>query len=60
MAFHAPEDALIIAAILGHTSLRTSERYYNQATALQAARRHQELVERLRKDGRRMKTEDAA
>ncbi|WP_448208701.1 tyrosine-type recombinase/integrase [Azospirillum sp. sgz302134] len=57
VAFHAPEDALIIAAILGHTTLRTSERYYNQATALQATRRHQELVKRLRKEGRSKKKE---
>ncbi len=43
-----PEHVHITAAILGHTSLATSERYYNHARSLQAARRYQDHVLRLR------------
>jgi integrase len=30
--------------LLGHRSLATTERYYNQARSVEAVRRHQELV----------------
>jgi integrase/recombinase XerD len=35
-----PEHVRIIAAILGHSTLATSERYYNQARGLEAGRRY--------------------
>lgn len=43
-----PEHVHITASILGHTSLATSERYYNHAQSLQATRRHQTLILQLR------------
>lgn len=35
----------IVTAILGHSTFRTSELYYNQATSLEAARRFQAAIE---------------
>lgn len=43
-----PEHVLIIASILGHTSLRTAENHYNQAQRLDANRRLQTCVKCLR------------
>jgi integrase len=43
-----PEHVLIIASILGHTSLRTAENHYNQAKGLDANRRLQACIKRLR------------
>jgi integrase/recombinase XerD len=42
----------ITASILGHTSLRTSERHYNHAGSLVAMRRHQANLLALRRLGR--------
>jgi integrase len=46
-----PVHVRIIAAILGHSTMDTSERYYNQARGLEAGRRYQDTVAGLRKDG---------
>jgi integrase/recombinase XerC len=43
-----PSHIGIVKAILGHTTLATSEKYYNQATSFHAARRMQDVVARLR------------
>jgi integrase len=48
-----PEHAPIIASILGHASMRTSERHYNQARDLEAGRRYEGTVRELRKSGKR-------
>ncbi|WP_159718895.1 hypothetical protein [Geminicoccus flavidas] len=47
---HAPEEIQIIRAILGHTTLATSERHYNLAGSLEAGRRHADAIQRLRAD----------
>jgi hypothetical protein len=44
-----PEHVAITRSLLGHSMLRTSERYYKQAGAMEAARRHQAHVLRLRR-----------
>ncbi len=43
-----PEHVLIIAPILGHTTLRTAERHYNHAQGLEANRRLQGSIRNLR------------
>ena len=43
-----PEHVHITTSILGHTSLATSERSYNHAQSIPAARRYQQLVLHLR------------
>jgi integrase/recombinase XerD len=43
-----PEHVHVTASLLGHTSLATSERYYDHAQSLQAVRRHQILILQLR------------
>jgi integrase len=48
-----PEHVRIIAAILGHATMRTSERHYNQAKGLEAGRRHVKTIQTLRAAGRR-------
>jgi integrase len=48
-----PEHAPIIASILGHASMRTSERHYNQARDLDAGRRYEGTVRELRKTRKR-------
>lgn len=54
VALRAPEEAPIIASILGHTTPRTAERHDNQANSLLAARSLQERVQALRRgDDRR-------
>jgi integrase/recombinase XerD len=50
IAIHDPEHVQIIAAILGHSSMTTSERHYIQASSLEAGRRyHAVLAESRRK-----------
>lgn len=50
IAIHDPEHVQIIAAILGHSSMTTSERHYNQASSLEAGRQyHAVLAENRRK-----------
>jgi integrase/recombinase XerD len=44
-----PDHFEIAARLLGHRSLRTTERYYDQARSRNAIRRHQELVTDLRR-----------
>ena len=41
IAIEDPEHVRMVAAILGHATLATSERHYNQARTLEASRRHQ-------------------
>lgn len=45
-----PEHVRGIAAILGHATMDTSERHYNQARGLEAGRRYQGTIAALRKD----------
>ena len=53
IATYAPEHAGIIRDILGHATLRTAERHYNRATAVEASRKFQEVLRDLRSEGRR-------
>jgi integrase/recombinase XerD len=48
IAVHDPDHVRIAAAVLGHRSFATTERYYNLATSLKAARNYQEELRRLR------------
>lgn len=48
VAIEDPDHVGIVTAILGHSTFRTSERYYNQATSLEAARRFQAAIESFR------------
>jgi integrase/recombinase XerD len=48
-AIQDPEHAHINKSILGHATLRTSERHYNHARTLEAMRRHQAQILRLRR-----------
>ena len=44
VAIEDPVHIGIVAAILGHSTFRTAEKYYNQATSLEAARKYQVTV----------------
>ena len=59
IAVHDPDHVRIAPAVLGHRSFVTTERHYNLATALKAARNYQAELQRLRtpKSGRPIKTE---
>ena len=48
-AIEDPKHAHINKSILGHATLRSSERYYNHARTLEAMRRHQAQILRLRR-----------
>jgi integrase/recombinase XerD len=48
IAIYNPEHVQIIAAILGHSTLETSERYYNQARGLEAGRRYHRTIKGIR------------
>ena len=48
IAVEDPEHVGIIPIILGHSRPQTAERYYNQAAGLEAGRRLQAVLERLR------------
>jgi integrase/recombinase XerD len=48
IAEEAPEQARIIARLLGHSTLATSEKYYNQANMLSAQNRYLEAIARIR------------
>lgn len=52
-AIEDPEHVRIAAIILGHTKLSTTEKYYNQACSLEAARMYQSAIQRLRGDAKR-------
>jgi integrase len=49
IALNDPEHVLITRDLLGHTTLRTAERYYNLARSVEAARAHQKLIRSLRR-----------
>ena len=49
IAIHDPKHVRIAAHILGHSDLRTTDRHYNQAQSIEAARRHQRGVMELRR-----------
>ena len=51
IAIEDPEHVRIASQILGHRSAATTERYYNQAQTIDAARRYQDFLVALR-DGR--------
>lgn len=44
MATEAPGDVLDAARVLGHTNPRTTEKYYNRATSVQAGRSYQAVI----------------
>ena len=48
IAIQDPDHVGIVTAILGHSTFRTSERYYNQATSLEAARHYQAAIKSFR------------
>jgi len=48
IAVHDPEHVRTAAAVLGHRSFATTERHYNLATSLKAARDYQTELQRLR------------
>ena len=48
IAIEDPEHVRVVTAILGHATLATSERHYNQAQTLEAARRHQAVLKEAR------------
>jgi integrase len=49
IATDSPEHVLSIAPLLGHATLKTAERHYNHASALDAGRRFQNSIKRLRR-----------
>jgi len=49
IAISAPDQVRLIMPILGHTTLMTSERHYNQAGSLQAGRRYARTIADLRR-----------
>jgi integrase/recombinase XerD len=49
IATEDPEHVLITKSVLGHSTLRTSERYYNHASSLTAIRLHQARIMELRR-----------
>jgi hypothetical protein len=49
IATEDPEHVHITKCVLGHTTLRTSERYYNHARSLEADRRYQARIIQLRR-----------
>lgn len=48
VAIDDPAHVYITKSILGHTTLRMSEKYYNQATSLEATRRYQQHIQERR------------
>jgi hypothetical protein len=44
-----PENVRIIAMILGHSTITTSERHYNQAQGLESGRRFEQTLKHLEK-----------
>lgn len=49
IALQDPEHVLNIRDLLGHTTPRTAERYYNQAQSIEASRAHQRAIRSLRR-----------
>jgi integrase len=52
IAIEDPDHVGVIPAVLAHASHRTSEKHYNQARALDAARRYQKVIRKLREQER--------
>jgi integrase/recombinase XerD len=52
-AIEDPAHVGIVTTILGHSSFRITEAYYNMATSIDAARRYQKHIVRLRRTGSR-------
>jgi integrase/recombinase XerD len=52
VAIEDPANAYVIAAILGHSSMATSERHYNRAQSVDAARDYHGALKVLRRDAR--------
>jgi len=50
IAIQDPEHVRMVLPILGNTALSTSERHYNQARTLEAARRYQHDIAQLRRE----------
>jgi len=44
---------MITISILGHSSLATAEKYYNQARSIEAGRAYQDVVMALRRESRK-------
>lgn len=55
IAIEDPEHVMSIAGVLGHSSLKTSERHYNQARSIEAGRRYQTGICSLRDEARPIK-----
>jgi integrase/recombinase XerD len=53
IAIHDPDNVRMAAALLGHRSFATTERHYNLARTLQAARSYQHVISVARKANRR-------
>jgi integrase/recombinase XerD len=53
LAIHDPKHVRVAAAVLGHTSFQTTEKYYNQAIGLDAHRRYANVLSSLRLPSRR-------
>jgi integrase len=48
IAIASPENVGIITDVLGHASLRTSEKHYNQAQGIEAGRSYHQVLAKLR------------
>ncbi len=53
LAIHDPEHVRVAAPVLGHRSLSTTQKFYNQAKGLVAHRRYTDALSRLRQRSRR-------
>ncbi|MEP7172438.1 MAG: tyrosine-type recombinase/integrase [Aestuariivirga sp.] len=53
LAIHDPEHVRVAAPVLGHRSLSTTEKFYNQSKSLDAHRRYTDALSRLRHSSRR-------
>ena len=57
IAIEDPEHVRISASILGHASLATTEKYYNQARTLEAGRLYQNSIVTMRREMRKLAQE---
>lgn len=53
VALEDPENVRIITSILGHSSLSTAEKHYNQARSTEAGRIYQDVVTAIRRETRK-------
>ena len=60
VAVDDPDHVRISAALLGHCSLSTTQRYYDQSRMLAAGRRYQQQMMSIRRQARRWITDGAA